>query len=277
MRRKTVQDILLFVLILFLTGPNIAGAGTFGETAKRVSEPEPTSISSPPPAASAAQKTSLLGDEMPPKRLLLAPTSLGLKLVGTVVAPDAEMSLAIIEQRGAGKQRIYYEGARAGKVLIKKILRNEVIIDAGKGDQRLTMLHGQASGSSGSDRSASRQVSQQVARSRPVPGRHQSVRLDREEVVAGLNDLNKVTRQANFAPYTVYDESAGIRVTNIPSGSLLSKIGLHNGDIIKGVDDEAITGPDQAGLLFQKLREGGDVTVKVKGRRRTRRIHLEIQ
>jgi general secretion pathway protein C len=277
MRCKAIYDALLFALILFLSGPTIASPGTSGETAGQVSGPRPASISSSPPAVSAAQKTSVLLDEVPPKRLPLAPSSLGLKLVGTVVARDAKMSLAVIEKGGAGKQRIYYEGARAGKVLIKKVLRNEVIIDAGRGEVKLTMLHGQASGSSRSGRSVSRQIPQRASTSRPVPGRHQSVHLDREEVVAALSDLNKVTRQVHFTPYTVYDESEGIKVRNITPGSLLSKIGLRNGDIIKGVNDAAITGPDQVAVLFQKLREGGEVIVKVKGRRRTRRIHLQIQ
>ena len=132
MKCKAIYYIVLFMLVLFLNGPTVASARTFGETANRVTGPKPVNDSSPSPAASAAQKTSPLRDEMPPKRLPLASKSLGLRLVGTVVAGDPEMSLAIIEQEGTGKQRIYYEGERAGMSLIKKILRNEVIIDDGR-------------------------------------------------------------------------------------------------------------------------------------------------
>jgi type II secretory pathway component PulC len=54
-------------------------------------------------------------------------------------------------------------------------------------------------------------------------------------------------------------------------------MGLRSRDVIVGIDDESITGPDQAADFFQRLGDGGEVTIKLKRRRRTRQIKLNIE
>jgi type II secretory pathway component PulC len=54
-------------------------------------------------------------------------------------------------------------------------------------------------------------------------------------------------------------------------------MGLRSRDVIVGIDDETITGPDQAADFFQRLAGGGEVTIKLKRRRRTRQIKLNIE
>ena len=72
-------------------------------------------------------------------KLALAKKDLGLELVGTVVADNPKMSRAIIDNRKTRKQEAYREGDNAGKVKIKKILRNNVVITTAKGDELLTV------------------------------------------------------------------------------------------------------------------------------------------
>jgi PDZ domain-containing secreted protein len=47
--------------------------------------------------------------------------------------------------------------------------------------------------------------------------------------------------------------------------------------VIVGIDDESITGPDQAADFLQRLASGGEVTIKFKRRRRTRQVKLNIE
>jgi type II secretory pathway component PulC len=54
-------------------------------------------------------------------------------------------------------------------------------------------------------------------------------------------------------------------------------MGLRSRDVIVGVNDEDITSPDQATEFFRTLGEGGEVTIKLKRRRRTRQIKLNIE
>jgi type II secretory pathway component PulC len=66
----------------------------------------------------------------------------------------------------------------------------------------------------------------------------------------------------------------------LPPESILIAMGLRSGDLIIGVNDQPITGPEQAAEFFQTLKQGGDVTIQVgKGRGvriRGRVIHLKI-
>jgi type II secretory pathway component PulC len=73
----------------------------------------------------------------------------------------------------------------------------------------------------------------------------------------------------------------GFRIGKLPRDSILIGMGLRTGDLIIGVNDQAITGPEQAAEFFQTLKQGGDVTIKVgKGRgvrMRGRVIRLKIE
>jgi len=57
---------------------------------------------------------------------------------------------------------------------------------------------------------------------------------------------------------------------------VLAKMGLRNGVVIREVNGEAITGPDQAAMFFQTLKEGGEIAIKYRRRRRTMQLNLSI-
>ena len=73
------------------------------------------------------------------------------------------------------------------------------------------------------------------------------------------------------------DQPAGFRISRVQPRSVLRKIGLRSRDVIVGVNDQEITSPEQAVEFFQTLAEGGDVTIKIKRRRRSRQIKLSIE
>jgi hypothetical protein len=66
---------------------------------------------------------------------------ISLKLIGTAMADDPELSMAIVEIRGTRQQRYFREGDWVGGVRIKKILRNRLIVDYGKKEVNVAMLH----------------------------------------------------------------------------------------------------------------------------------------
>jgi type II secretion system protein C len=214
-------------------------------------------------------------------KLALASKGLGLKLVGTVVADDAKISRAIIDNRRIREQEVYREGDYAGKVRIKKILRNNVIITTTRGNALLTIEldeTGKGRRTSKSRQQAlagARPTQKPSARRRPAAG-YGSIRLKRAEVEASLADHDGLLQQLTIIPYKAGEQPAGFRFGNIPSNSVLRKMGLRSRDVITGINDEAITDPAQAAGFFQTLSEGGDVTIKVRRRRRTRQIQLSI-
>jgi type II secretion system protein C len=213
----------------------------------------------------------------------LAPAKkgLGLVLVGTVVADDPRLSCAIIDNRSIRKQEAYREGDNAGKAKIKKILRNNVVITTADGDELLTVEIKESGKRAPAVRSqyvGSRSSSAQPATGtrRPI-ARTRSIRLKREEVADSLDDINGLMQQMPVTPYMQGEQPSGFRITRIPRDSVLRKMGLRSRDVIVGIDDESITGPDQAVDFLQRLASGGEVTIKFKRRRRTRQVKLNIE
>lgn len=205
-----------------------------------------------------------------------ADKSLGLKLVGTVAGDDAATSFAIIDNNKTRKQEIYHEGDKAGEVLIKKILRNKIIIDAGRGEELLALELEET----GKKIEFSPAPQPQVSR-RQTASSGEARRFDRAEVEASLGNVGQLTQELSISPFMRAGKPSGFRIGRLPAGSILTAMGLRSGDLITGVNDQAITGPEQAAEFFQTLKQGGDVTIKVgKGRGvriRGRLIHLKIE
>jgi type II secretion system protein C len=214
-------------------------------------------------------------------KIALAKKDLGLELVGTVVSDDPRLSRAIIDNRRIRKQEAYREGDTAGKVRIKKILRNNVVITTVEGDELLTVEikeSGKSALSTQSQNIGSQPSSaQQATGTRRQTARTSSIRLKRDEVADSLADIDGLIEQMKIAPYKSGDQAAGFRLGSITRDSVLRKMGLRSRDVIVGIDDETITSPDQASDFFKKLADGGEVTIKLKRRRRTRQITLNIE
>ncbi len=211
-----------------------------------------------------ASPEEIVLDDMP-----VALKSLGLKLVGTVVANKPEESSAIIEDQSTRKQEVYQEGDRVKQALIKRILRHNVVINTGRRDEVLTMVPEESTGKTRAPERATR------ARRRPAAG--SSIRLDREELESQMANLNELMQQVRIRPFMEGKRPAGFLVSNIKPGSLFSKMGLRNGDVIQGVNGEAITTPDQAIELYESLMEGGEIALEIKRGRRKQNLRYEIE
>jgi general secretion pathway protein C len=205
-----------------------------------------------------------------------AEKSLGLKLMGTVAGDDPATSFAIIDNKTTRQQELYQEGDKAGDVLIKKILRNKVIIDAGRGEELLA-LELEETGKKTEFSPAPRPP----VRGRRTASRGEARQFDRAEVEAALGNVDQVIEELKITPFMRAGKPTGFRIGTLPPESILIGMGLRTGDLIIGVNDQAITGPEQAAEFFQTLKQGGDVTIKLgKGRgvrMRGRVIRLKIE
>jgi general secretion pathway protein C len=211
-----------------------------------------------------ASPEEIVLDDMP-----VAVNSLGLKLVGTVVASKPEESSAIIEVRSTRKQEVYQEGDRVKQALIKRILRHNVVINTGRRDEVLTMMPEESKGKT--------RAPERAPRTRRRPAARSTIRLDREELESQMANLNELMQQVRIRPFMEGKRSAGFLVSNIKPGSLFSKMGLRNGDVIQGVNGETITTPDQAIELYESLMEGGEIALEIKRGRRKQNLRYEIE
>ena len=92
-----------------------------------------------------------------------------------------------------------------------------------------------------------------------------------------LADFDELMDQINLSTKTVDGQPLGLKISNIPRRSLLREMGLRNRDVITGVNDQAITGKEQAAEFFQKLSEAGNISINIMRRNRNRQINLNIE
>ena len=232
--------------------------------------------------------------EIPIEKIAVAKKNIGLKLVGTVVAHDANFSRAIVHVSKTREQEAFREGDQAGKAKIKKILRNKVIITTAKGDLLLTVEEkdfgkGRGSGSKQRHRPTSLKSSQSrdagtrsgSSGARISRRRTRSINLKREEVQESLADTNQLLEELTLSPFMQGDEPAGFIISKIPRGSILTKMGLRNGYVVTQINDQTITGPEQADEFFRTLAEGGEVSIEIRRsrgvKRRSRQININIE
>lgn len=208
-------------------------------------------------------------EEISSEKIPFAVKDLGLSLVGTVVSDDPRKSVAIIGNRNTQKQEICREGDRLGEVLIKKILRNKVIVDTGGGDMVLTMGHKESLATS--------PVPQQALRREQPEAATSASRLDREEVDSAVPELSQFMREIRVRPHFPGGQPGGFLVYSIDPNSIFAEMGLQNGDVITAVNGEPITTTQDASEFYDALEEGGEVVFEVKRGEETKEIRVEIQ
>ena len=183
---------------------------------------------------------------------------IGLKLVGTAVGDDPSRNFAIIENQSTGNQRACREGDQIGEVVIKKILSGQVVIGTQAGDQMLSMEY------------AGR--SERDAQSPP-----EMARLDRKEVDSTLPDYMQLMQEIRVRPHFEAGKPAGFLVYNIEAGSIFSRMGLENGDVIKAVNGRPVATTQEAVEFYDALKTGAAVSLDILRDERAQKLHFEIR
>jgi len=182
---------------------------------------------------------------------------LGLRLVGTAVGEDPNGNFAIIENQPTGNQRACREGDPLGEFVIKKIQSGYVVIGTKMGDQMLSLGHG-GNGDS-------------------IESSPQTARLDRKEVDSALPDYMRLMYEIRVRPHFEAGRPAGFLIYNIEPGSIFSRMGLENGDVIKAVNGRPVGTTQEAMEFYGALKTGTTVSLDIRRDQSTQALHLEIR
>lgn len=87
--------------------------------------------------------------------------------------------------------------------------------------------------------------------------------LNRGELDSQLENINEILTQARGIPNFVGGKPDGFRIVEIVPGSIIDKLGIKNGDVIKGVDGEPLTSVSQVLGLYQGVRERSTLSLQV--------------
>ncbi len=179
----------------------------------------------------------------------LKPTRLKLALLGTV-SDDAGGGFAVIEEKDAKKQDLYRIGDTVASARVLRILRGVVVLRVGSEDEVLSMEEPRDSQpGEGQGREASKASVVSVRKS---------------EIDTALGDMSKILTEARIRPYFTAGKADGFLITRIKPGSVFQQIGLENGDVIQGVNNQALESPERLLELYNGLKDGSEITLTLK-------------
>jgi general secretion pathway protein C len=219
----------------------------------------------------AAMETDLFGTVEEVRREIkaeeiedLEPTSLKIALLGTVVGGEMN-SFAIIEEKDKKRQGLYKVGDVIQGAVVKRILRGKVILKVKDEDKILTIEESATPG---------QRTKEPV--SRPPEG-GEIVTVSRTDVARSLKDVHKLLTQARIRPHFLKGEPQGLSISRIRSGSIFTKLGLKNGDIVQRIDGNEIKSPDDVLEMYKKLTDGAEVSIEILRKGTTKKIHYRFE
>ena len=214
-------------------------------------------------------------------KIKLAGAELGLKLIGTTVSPNRRLNQAVIESTNSRTQELYHERERAGKVLIKRILRNNVIIATERGEQRLTVDYENVKAPSPAPPTgppaapSAAKLSTQVE----APATEAAeilFNMPRDTLAKSLANPAPLLKEMGLAPGQEQPASDGLRLGVVSPRNPLARLGMRTGDVIREFDGQAVSGAADVETVFKSLTEGGEFTVLVERRGRPLKLNLSI-
>ncbi|MBI3328156.1 MAG: PDZ domain-containing protein [Nitrospinae bacterium] len=222
-------------------------------------------------------------------------TPLNLKLVGTVVGAS-EHTYAIIEDLNAKKQDLYRKGDLIRQAKILEIARNRVLLDnAGQQEELLSFQKPDESPPApgvAAPRAAPRQaLAPPLAPPSQAPKEDQeaeadkeiqrvgetSWRVSRDELTGQFSNFNQLLTEARMTPHFTAGQADGFMITNIVKNSFLERIGLRNGDILKGINGQQLNNMDEVFRAYQQLQNEPQLRLDVDRGNQTQTFSYEIR
>ena len=187
------------------------------------------------------------------------------------VAGDAKYAFAVIEDKTQKKQRLYKVGDNISGARVVRIMRNAVAFKVNDQEKILKipettenplLPQGSASG---------------AAAPPVIASSGGGMTVNKGDITAGLKDMGTMLSQAVVRPYFSGGVPDGFMVSSIKSGSIYQKIGLVDGDVIQGVNNRKLTSGDDMIELYNSLKSGSGMSLKVKRQGREQNFNYNFR
>lgn len=191
----------------------------------------------------------------------LEPTKLQLRLIGTA-SGNGDFDYAVIEEKGKKDQGLYRVGDEVSDATVVKILRGKVILRVNGKDEVLSMEEGST-------------VAEKGTLKEPQAGG--KIEVSKAEIDTAFQNMNEMLTQVRVRPYFSGGKPDGFMVSRIKRGSIFEKMGLKNGDVIRGVNGQSIESADKMLELYRSMTSGSEVTVDIKRRGKEEELRYVFQ
>jgi general secretion pathway protein C len=217
-------------------------------------------------------------------------SKLNAELVGTIVAQNPAWSFAAIRDKAVptAEAELYRMGsAIQGWTIIEidRWPRPTVILELGGTKEKLEALDDDAKRARAA-RAAATPPTVSASEGTPTAGvddknikklSESDYVITRQEVQNRLSNLNQLATEARIVPHFEGGKGAGFKLFSIRPGSLYSKIGITNGDVIQRINGEDIDSPDKAFDAWRRLKDASSIQIELSRGGAKKKLNYQIQ
>jgi general secretion pathway protein C len=188
----------------------------------------------------------------------IVPTSLGLKLLGTLVTAQPSTSFASVYESPTRRTRSVWAGDELLGARVLIIERTRVLLLNG---ERLESIGPESAPSAGG-------VSPE--RTPPPPGTSirqvgpSAYELSRREVNDSTANVHQLATQVRIVPAFKDGAPNGFKLFSIRPDSLFARLGLRNGDVLQRINGLSLSSPDRALEAYSRLRDASRIELEVE-------------
>mgnify|MGYP001819442250 FL=1 len=213
-----------------------------------------------------------------------------LRLVGSVMSPGyPEWSFAAITGTSDGKTLLYRQGGDVDGSKIVAVYPSSVIVASGGGTCQLQMFEEE-------DPAAPKPVTVASQPSRASSSNPRNAGLSDEELNDGIEKISdtqfniqrslvdkvlanqgSLMKTARVIPHEEDGRVVGMRLYGIRRTSLLGRLGVRNGDMLRTINGFDMTSPDSALEAYTRLRTADKLTLMVKRQNKDMTIEYNIE
>lgn len=215
--------------------------------------------------ARAPSPTGSLPSQQAPAQVIPASLPpLDVTLVGTVVSKDSLPFAVFIEAKNK-EQTIYRQGDTIGnEARILEINRNNTVVLRGQQKEVIELKLDPNKG-----QRKARPIARRVSPPTPKAIPSDTIRqisdnqwlLDRREIDSALKNLPQLLTKARIIPNFKDGKPDGFRIFAIAKGSLYSKIGLQNGDILNRINGVEVKDPQNFMKVLEQLKDENSIHI----------------
>ena len=215
-----------------------------------------------------------------------------------------ERTYAVIEDLSTKRQDLYRLGDVVREAKVVEVTRNRVVLDnrgrreelfsfektdtasaAAKWTGRApigcasppTVRHGVAAPGATAESTARTREEHDAADSEIERVSENMWRINRDDLVEQLDNFGQMMREARLTPHFTGGQPDGFMITNLPSNSFLGRMGLRNGDIMKGVNGQKFGSLEEFFQAYQQLQTEPMLQLEVERSNRTETLTYEIR
>ncbi len=215
-----------------------------------------------------------------------------LRLVGSVMSPGyPDWSFAAIAGSSVGKTMLYREGSTVDGSRILAVYPSSVVVSSSSGACQLLMFEEEDAASARTPAVASNPA---PAPTDPANARNAGLsdadldqgiekisdtkfRIQRSLVDKALANQGSLMRAARVIPHEENGRVVGVKLYGIRRNSLLGRLGVRNGDMLRTINGFSMTSPDTALEAYSRLRTADQLSLAMKRQNNEMTIEYNIE